>query len=318
MESFRVRRRTLLAVLLTGIVAAAVAVAVPAATAAPRAADPAFGVNMSFYSADDTLVNSEASQQLLRDKGIPLIRVPLRGTFDGNPTLIGDDLLLKVMRAARNTGATPVLILRGPSAGDDAFVLRENLRRIGLAKQVFGHDRVYLEFGNESDLAGIDAEQYARTWNAVVPALREQAPAEYKFVGPVNFEADPQYVGTFVELAVDKPDYLSWHEYVCDKANETWDACLADIPKWATHVQNIENAVQDAIGRTLPFFISEWNVDPGHHPTPWPRPAVRRRDDLHRDRPRPLRAHQGPDHPDSPGRGILRRDRRRHPTTTAR
>ncbi|HEX6359034.1 hypothetical protein [Actinophytocola sp.] len=232
------------------------------------AADPPFGVNMSFYSANDTLVNSAATQKLLRDKGIPLVRVPLRGTFDGNPTPIGDDLLLKVMRAAKNTGATPVLILRGPAAGDDAFVLRENLRRIDLATQVFGDARVYLEFGNESDLAGIDADEYARTWNAVVPELRERAPEEYRFVGPVNFEADADYVGTFVRLAEDNPPaYLSWHEYVCDKANESWDACLADIPKWATHVQNIENEVQEAIGRTLPFFISEWNVDP-NFPSP--------------------------------------------------
>ncbi|CAM3578189.1 hypothetical protein KIPE111705_15175 [Kibdelosporangium persicum] len=260
MESFRARR---LAVMAAAHIAAVLTV--PTASAVPAVtttAEPAFGVNMSFYSADDTLVNRETTQKLLRDKGVPLIRVPLRGNFDGNPAPIGDDLLVKVMRAAHNTGATPMLILRGPAAGDDAFVLRENLRRIALAKQVFGEGRVYLEFGNESDLAGIDAKEYARTWNAVVPELRRQAPAEYKFVGPVNFQANADYVADFVGLAVDKPDYLSWHEYVCDKANETWEACLADIPKWATHVTDIENKVKDKIGRTLPFFVSEWNVDP--------------------------------------------------------
>ncbi|GAB3431317.1 hypothetical protein [Actinophytocola sediminis] len=252
------------------LIAVAVTLSVPLpATAEPAVepADAAFGVNMSFYSAEDTLVTSEATQKLLRDKGVPLIRVPLRGNFDGDQEPIGDDLLLTVMRAAQATGATPVLILRGPAAGDEAFVLRENLRRIDLAKQVYGDSRVYLEFGNESDLAGVDADKYARIWNAVVPALRERAPAEYKFVGPVNSDADADYVGEFVAEAVDKPDYLSWHEYVCDKANETWDECLADIPTWARHVQEIEDRVRDELGRTLPFFISEWNVDP-RYPSP--------------------------------------------------
>jgi hypothetical protein len=227
-----------------------------AALTAPEATSTSgvFGVNVSLFDASDELITNPSTQAMLRSWGVPLIRLPLRSD-------LSDATVDAAMRAVLAIGATPMVILHGPKSGG----LANNQHLLSLIMSVFGDRRVYLEYGNEADLSGVSANAYAAGWNQVIPALRRAAPAAYRFVGPVNFQADPGYAAAFAKAANPAPDYLSWHEYVCNSSNRD-SYCTAHIANWANHASAVENAVSAAVGHTIPFFISEWNLDPNDTP----------------------------------------------------
>ncbi|MGI5224607.1 choice-of-anchor Q domain-containing protein [Actinoallomurus sp. CA-142502] len=236
------------------------------ATAPPH--DPLLGVNMSFYGANDALVTQTGTRELFRSWGVPFVRVPLRDHFDdAGKTPVGDDLLMSAMRAVKNVGATPLLIIRGPGEGGTAEETKAaDLHLLKLVHQVFGEDPAYLEFGNEPDRADVSAADYTAAWNAVVPALKAAYPND-RYVGPVASRADHEfadYVADFAAGAKPAPDYLSWHEYVCGASTDgDWkNTCVSHLANWQNHVKAIEDKVQAKLGRTLPYFISEWNADP--------------------------------------------------------
>src|SRR6266545_3866397 len=247
----------LVAIALTASVASPGTSRTPVAKAVPVAAASApgvFGINMSLFTAEDQLATDSATQQTFRSWGVPYIRMPLREELD-------DAALTKGMQAIKAVGAAPVLIIRGAKENS----LQQNLHYLDLIQGVFGTSTVYLEFGNEEDLEGIDAEAYTSGWNEVVPQIKQRAPATYKFIGPVNFEYNPEYIAYFAGHANPRPDLLSWHEYVCNGENDD-SYCMEHIQSWARHVQEVNAAVRQAIGTTLPFFISEWNLDPNDGP----------------------------------------------------
>lgn len=250
-----------------GLFAALILVATtlgPAARAACRRAAPIFGINMSLYDNQDHLLTVPGTRRLFRQWGVPLIRVPLRAILD-------DSTLLGAMRAVRQVGAAPMLILRGPAGDALPSVLAQDEHLMDLVHSVFGNGTAYLEFGNEPDLAGIAPADYRTAWNTVIRELRKRYPtAAYRFVGPVLSRVDGDhaaYIATFLDGADPVPDALSWHEYVCS-AHDDWEGvCVGHLANWAKHVTNVESRVTATIGHELPFFISEWNVDP-NYPSP--------------------------------------------------
>jgi hypothetical protein len=190
---------------------------------------------------------------------------------------LSDATELQALRAIKAIGSTPLMIVHGAV---DSNVLADDLHLLSLAKQVFGPTGVYVEYGNEEDLVGIGATQYTNSWNATVPSLKSAYPG-YKFIGPVNFQRDPAYIGYFVGHASPLPDLVSWHEYVCGPSAPTSD-CFSHIAHWKTHVTDTNAAEVSAIGHTIPFFISEWNMDPQSDPRytdpsvigPWTKQAL--------------------------------------------
>ena len=118
------------------------------------------------------------------------------------------------------------------------------------------------------------------TVNATVPLLKTQHPT-YSFIGPVNFQSDPSYIGYFVAHAQPLPDVVSWHEYVCNTSEST-SYCMSHIARWANHAADTNAAEVAAIGHTIPFMITEWNLDPQSDPRyldpavmgPWTAAAV--------------------------------------------
>jgi hypothetical protein len=224
--------------------------AIAVTPAATGSVSPVFGVNMSLYDDTDELAADPGTQAMLRSWGVPLIRVPLRAG-------LSDATLTGALQAVLDIGATPMVILHGPKSGG----LGDNQHLLSLVTRVFGDRRVYLEYGNEQDLAGVNAAAYTAGWNQVIPALKQAAPAAYQFVGPANFQADPAYAAAFAKAARPAPDYLSWHEYVCNSGNPD-SYCTDHIANWASHATAVEDAVRAATGRSIPFFISEWNLDP--------------------------------------------------------
>lgn len=207
-----------------------------------------FGTNLALFDSTDQVLKHPASQRLLKRAQVPIIRMPFR-------TSQGDVWEVEALRAIQYIGAVPLVIVHGPT---DPNVLADDRRLIALVRGVFGDGSVYVEFGNEPDLAGIDVRRYIASWNAVIPALKAMAPT-YRFVGPTLSSPDPAYLATFVRLANPRPDALSWHEYVCH-SRDSDEYCMAHLDDWTAHIQGINQAVLAATGTTVPIMVTEWNL----------------------------------------------------------
>jgi len=219
---------------------------------APNPTPPApltYGTNLSLYDTSDDVVNEVTVQALLRIYGVPIIRIPFRST-------LSDAYEIQAMRAVRAVGSVPLVIVHGPT---DPNALADDAHIISLVKNVFGDGTVYVEYGNESELAGVSAQAYAASWNSVVACLKIMAPT-YKFIGPANSFFNPDYVATFDRLANPRPDFNSWHEYACANFDSN-DACMRYLNNWTAHIKSINKAVHAAIGETIPIMITEWNLD---------------------------------------------------------
>lgn len=220
----------------------------PASQVAPQA-PLAYGTNLSLYDESDDVVNEPTVQALLRIYGVPIIRMPFRST-------LSDAYEVRAMQAIRSMGALPLLIIHGPT---DVNALADDVHIMSLVKGVFGDTPVYIEFGNEPELAGISAQAYAAAWNTIIPCLKSLAPT-YKFVGPANSFFNPEYVATFDRLANPRPDFNSWHEYACANFDSN-GTCMRYLNNWTTHITDMNRAVRAATGKTIPIMITEWNLD---------------------------------------------------------
>jgi len=208
-----------------------------------------YGTNMSLYDTSDQMTNNIATQQLLRHERVPIIRMPSRD-------ILSDAYVVQALQAIKSIGAIPLVIVHG---ANDPNALADDSHLITLVQSVFGDQIVYVEFGNEPNLAGNDVTTYTRAWNQVIPHLKSMAPT-YKFVGPVTSDPNAAYIATFDALASPRPDANSWHEYACAPGDPD-ESCMAHLASWTTHVQGISRAVRAAIGTTLPLMITEWNLD---------------------------------------------------------
>ncbi len=80
---------------------------------------------------------------------------------------------------------------------------------------IFGSSVVYYEYGNESDLNGVNQNTYTSSWNTAVPQLKALA-RNGKFIGPVNYQYNNTYLRYFLQNANPRPDAVSWHMYTCN------------------------------------------------------------------------------------------------------
>ena len=248
------KKRGLLAVALVGIMAFGSYLGLAASRSTASLNPVVFGTNMPLFGANEQLLTNTGTQAILEGWRTPTIRMPFRSS-------LSDSVELQALRTIKAIGATPLVIVHGAV---DSNVLADDTHWLSLVAQVFGSSLVYVEYGNEENLAGIDAIAYTNSWNATVPSLKAAHPT-YKFVGPVNGQSNPSYIGYFVGHASPEPDAVSWHEYTCTPTGAT-GRCFTGITNWATHVTDVNNAEIAAVGHTFPFIISEWNLDPYNDP----------------------------------------------------
>jgi len=209
-----------------------------------------FGTNMAlFHDNDEPILNSAATRQQLKNIGVRIIRMPTRTTLS---------LQTEIAAATdiKEIGASALVVIHGPEFKDGPLYNADQ-QIIRAMTGVFGNQPVYFEFGNESDLNGINADQYTQQWNQVIPLLKKQFPTA-RFIGPDNFQFTRRYLKTFLQQANPLPDGISWHEYTCS-VNWTAAFCLANLDSWPIHFAQARAAMQEAIGKTLPIWITEWN-----------------------------------------------------------
>jgi hypothetical protein len=209
-----------------------------------------FGTNLGLFNSSDQFITSTATQTLMQQMHIKIVRMPTRQSNS-------DAVNLAAAQAIKNIGAAPLVSLRGAQNASATQVMFDNTRMINVMNQVFGNSTVYYEFGNEDDLNGVNVTNYTARWNALVPQLKKLA-LNGVFIGPVNFQYDPVYLTAFLQNANPRPDAVSWHEYTC---SYQWAAatCLANIDHWPTHINGVRQVMQTTLGTELPMMITEWN-----------------------------------------------------------
>lgn len=209
-----------------------------------------FGTNMAlFHDNDEPILNSAATRQLLKDIGVRVIRMPTRPTLK-------PETEIKAAQAIKEIGAVPLILINGPEFKGGP-ILQTDQQLLSMFTSVFGKETVYYEFGNEADLNGVDVAHYVAVWNQVIPQLKQQFPTA-RFIAPDNYQFSRRYLKTFLQQAQPRPDGVSWHEYTC---SVHWTAafCLSLLDTWPIHFAQARAAMQEAIGTTLPIWITEWN-----------------------------------------------------------
>ncbi|QBD81881.1 hypothetical protein EPA93_40265 [Ktedonosporobacter rubrisoli] len=214
-----------------------------------------FGTNLGLYDAQDQVLTSATTRQLLQQLHMRIIRMPSRRSLN-------DTTVAQAAQVIKNLGATPLVVLHGEEKTPNA--LAEDTAIVKIMNDVFGHNIVYYEYSNEDDLAGISADRYTTSWNKMVPQLKQLA-LNGQFIGPVNYHYDGKYLGAFLQNANPRPDAISWHEYACDSS---WSAsrCITEIGDWNTHIANARSLMQTDLGKELPIMITEWNYAPNANP----------------------------------------------------
>ncbi len=213
-----------------------------------------FGTNMGLFDANDQLLTSLTTRQMMQSIHTTMIRMPAR---DG----LNIATEMQAAQTIKNLGALPLLVLHG---SNDPNQLPLDLALIQAMNQVFGKSTVYYEYGNEEDLHGVSVESYTASWNTVIPQLAKVA-LNGRFIGPVNYQYDHNYLTTFLRTANPRPDAISWHEYTCDDAAAN-TTCLTHIANWTNHITDARISMQQLLGTTLPIMITEWNYAPNAVP----------------------------------------------------
>jgi hypothetical protein len=164
---------------------------------------------------------------------------------------------MQAAQIIQTLGATPVISL--PIALNQQ-VLANDTRIVQQINTIFGNKPVYYEYGDEPDLLGVSAERYATSWNGVVPMLKQLAP-QGRFIGPVTYHYDSDYLHSFLTQAQPRPDAVSWHEYTCT-ASSPAATCLAHIDDWTSHITNARSTMTTTVKKALSIMITEWNYAP--------------------------------------------------------
>jgi hypothetical protein len=212
------------------------------------------GTNLTLNDAGDQALNSSATQAMLQQMHVGIVRIPLR------PSL-SEATMLQAARIVKSIGASPLIILERPESGISTAIANDSTL-IKDMNAIFGNQVVYYEYGNEPNLAGFpggsgDPAPYVASWNKNVPVLKKLA-NNARFIGPSMYQYVASYLSAFLQGAKPLPDFVSWHEYTC----ASWDAaayCLQHLDNWAMHDASANSVMVSAIGTTIPIMITEWN-----------------------------------------------------------
>jgi hypothetical protein len=219
------------------------------ATASPpvKVSPLLFGTNLGLFNANDQVVTSATTRDLMQQMHVRIVRIPMRSNLPFA-------LEAQAEQAVKSIGAVPLVVLTGlrnPHAlADDTHMIQET-------NNVFGNSLVYYEFGNEDDWNGVTIERYTQGWNALIPQFKRLA-RNGRFIGPVSYQYIHDNLAIFLQGANPRPDAISWHEYTCSYKDPA-ATCLAQISQWTAHINDARAVMQTTLGTALPIMITEWN-----------------------------------------------------------
>src|SRR5207244_1392332 len=111
-------------------------------TSASKAASPLiFGTNLGLFNSNDQFLTSATTLALLQQLHPQIIRMPVRST-------LSESVEIQAAQTIRSLGATPLVVLHGEVVQSR---VTDDTRIINDMNQIFGHNVVYYEYGNEED-----------------------------------------------------------------------------------------------------------------------------------------------------------------------
>ncbi len=230
----------------------------PASPTKPLQVSPLlFGTNLDFSLHDPQLQARQITptQQSLQHLHVQIVRISL----PDHPTT---QQITQEAQVIQQIGAVPLLSLH-PTWYPGA--LTDDSLAIVAISHVFPQQTVYYEYGDEEDAIGMTADQYAQSWNQMIPHLISLS-SHAQFVGPATYHYDPQYFQRFLQLAHPLPNAISWHEFPC-AATWSQQECLAGIDSWTQHISSARTWMSQHLHTTLPVMITAWNYAANPLPT---------------------------------------------------
>jgi hypothetical protein len=230
----------------------AAATAVPSPTPTPQNNGSAlvFGTNLGLFDANDQVLRSSMTRQMMQQLHVKIIRFPTRKAMSNNT-------IVEVAQYIKNMHAVPLVVLNGAR---NANYVAYDTAIVNAITPIFGNDPVYYEFGNEDDFNGVTMPRYVQAWNTIMPQIKKIAP-NAKLVGPVSYQYSHKNLTEFLQGANPRPDAISWHEYTCSYKDQASD-CMAHLDKWTTHINDANSVMQSTVGTKYPIMITEWNYCP--------------------------------------------------------
>ena len=218
-----------------------------------------FGTNDSIDYAEPALSSLPAVQADVKAAGLTLDRVWAYST-DSDATTEGK------IAAAHNAGMACMVML---GSTDDLAWMEHVVSEAGSGCEMY-------EFGNEPDNPPNDTSIATVTseWIADVPQLRALNP-EATFGGPAttwsggydssagSYPSDIAYFLAKTAAADERADFISYHDYPCQKATTT-AGCVKSTPgDFKYNWDQVTGWEQTYYGGTVPTGVSEYNFDPG-------------------------------------------------------
>jgi hypothetical protein len=208
---------------------------------------------------------------LAEQAGITVIRYP--GGEWGDHNKLQTYQIDQLVDLCRRMGAEPYLHIRFLDSTP-----AEAAATVQYAKDK-GYNIRFWSIGNEPSLyeAGGDAwtaDAFAREWlefavamKAVDPNIVLIGPEIHQFTG--DPDSDPKdskgqdWMRTFLQIAGDKVDMVSFHRYPFPLSRSSGPATLDQLrdnpPQWDTIVRNLRDLVRELAGRDLPVAVTEFN-----------------------------------------------------------
>ena len=207
----------------------------------------------------DWFLANPGTRQGLKNIGIHIIRMPVRGPSSSTAGIANLPELTAALQDTASLGMSPLVILRNP---EDPALAQDDTAVVNLVKSIFTDpsQTIYYEWANENDLTGPTVQVYTQAWNTLIPQLKQLDPRA-KFIGPVSYQWDSTWMQYFLANANPLPDFVSWHEYTGSAtATESYD--LQHIDNWTLHFTAARALMQSVLGKQIPIWITEWNYCP--------------------------------------------------------
>ncbi len=228
--------------------------------AAPAANPLIWGTNLAMDSSSDQFLSNSGAAPALQGLHAQLVRMPIRSQLTTSD-------YTNALNKIKQIGATPLLIVHGANYSSDPYPPDSAL--LQLAKSIFPTQTVYVDFGNEEDLAGTSVSTYVSGtygWNKEIPRFKQITGSNFKYGGPVNFQYNESYIKTFVSTANPLPDYIVWHMYAGSCGHNTGTGTpdsqsklLSSVDNWAAHLQQMGGDMTSIGHKGMPIIIDEWN-----------------------------------------------------------
>lgn len=209
---------------------------------------------------------------LAEQSGVTILRYPGGAWGDNND--LEPYHIDQIVDLSRRMGAEPYIHVRFPNGTPEQAA--ELVRYANVEK---GYGIRYWSIGNEPSLyekAGFpfNAEQYATEWRkfadamkAIDPSILLIGPEIHQYTGTPN--VDPKdsigadWMRTFLQIAGDKVDIVSFHRYpfpaTAEKRSATIPELRADAPTWDDIIRRLRDTIHEETGRDLPVAVTEFN-----------------------------------------------------------